>query len=166
MNRPYSRERFKQLVGDLRSVVPDMYFSTDIIVGFPGETDQDFELTRNLFEEIGFEMAFIFKYSTRTGTPAAILEDQIPKEVKEERNQILLSILEKASLKRNQNLIGTTQEILVEGPARKGENMFVGRNRGFRKVVFSGSERLIGELVPVKIEEASVTTVRGSLVIQ
>ena len=166
MNRPYSRERFKQLVGDLRSVVPDMYFSTDIIVGFPGETDQDFELTRNLFEEIGFEMAFIFKYSTRTGTPAAILEDQIPKEVKEERNQILLSILEKASLKRNQNLIGTTQEILVEGPARKGENMFVGRNRGFRKVVFSGSERLIGELVRVKIEEASVTTVRGSLVIQ
>ena len=166
MNRPYSRERFKQLVGDLRSVVPDMYFSTDIIVGFPGETDQDFELTRNLFEEIGFEMAFIFKYSTRTGTPAAILEDQIPKEVKEERNQILLSILEKASLKRNQNLIGTTQEILVEGPARKGVNMFVGRNRGFRKVVFSGSERLIGELVPVKIEEASVTTVRGSLVIQ
>lgn len=166
MNRPYSRERFKQLVDDLRGMVPDMYFSTDIIVGFPGETEEDFELTRSLFEEIGFDMAFIFKYSTRTGTPAAALEDQIPQEIKEERNQVLLSILEKSSLKRNQGLIGTTQEILVEGPARKGENMYMGRNRGFRKVIFKGSERLIGQLVPVVVKEASVTTVVGELEIK
>jgi tRNA-2-methylthio-N6-dimethylallyladenosine synthase len=166
MNRPYSRERFKQLVDDLRAMVPDMYFSTDIIVGFPGETEDDFELTRSLFEEIGFDMAFIFKYSTRTGTPAAILEDQIPAEVKEERNQILLDILEQSSLRRNQTLLGTVQDILVEGPARKGENMYVGRNRGYRKVIFPGNDRLIGELVPVKIEDATVTTLTGSLVIK
>ncbi len=163
MNRPYSRERYRQIIDDLRAIVPDMYFSTDIIVGFPGESAADFELTREFFEEIGFEMAYIFKYSVRTGTPAADLEDQVPQAVKEERNQILLQILAERSMVRNRSLIGTTQEVLVEGPARKGEGILAGRTRGNRKAVFPGDRDLAGKLVNLHIEGASVSTLRGIL---
>ena len=163
MNRPYTRERYTQLVRDLRAVQPDMYFSTDIIVGFPGETDEDFQMTCEMFEEIGFDMAFIFKYSPRSGTPAAEMDDDVPKTVKEDRNQILLKKLAIQSSRRNASLVGTTQEILVECPARKGEGMFMGRTRGFRKVIFPASQRLVGELVDVEIEESSVTTLKGRL---
>ena len=163
MNRPYSRERYLQIVNDLRAVVPDMYLSTDIIVGFPGESEVDFELTREFFQEIGFEMAYIFKYSIRTGTPAADLEDQVPKSIKEERNQILLRILAERSLARNRSLVGATLEVLVEGPARKGEGMLAGRTRGNRKVVFRGNRKLTGKLVNLRIEDASVSTLHGLL---
>jgi tRNA-2-methylthio-N6-dimethylallyladenosine synthase len=163
MNRPYTRERYTQLVRDLRAVHPDMYFSTDIIVGFPGETDEDFQMTCEMFEEIGFDMAFIFKYSPRSGTPAAEMDDDVPKTVKEDRNQILLKKLAIQSSRRNASLVGTTQEILVECPARKGEGMFMGRTRGFRKVIFPASQRLVGEMVDVEIEESSVTTLKGRL---
>ncbi len=163
MNRPYSIERYRQIVDDLRAIVPGMYFSTDIIVGFPGETEEDFDLTREFFQEIGFEMAYIFKYSARTGTPAAELEDQVPKAVKEERNQVLLKILAEHSLARNRSLIGTTQEVLVEGPARKGKGILAGRTRGNRKVVLAGNQELAGSLVAVRIEDATVGTLLGSL---
>lgn len=165
MKRPYSPERYSQIVNDLRAVVPDMYFSTDIIVGFPGETNEDFEMTRSLFESIGFDMAFIFKYSIRSGTEAESMEDQVPQEVKEERNQILLKILEKSSLKRNQSLIGTTQEVLIENPARHGGGLFVGRTPGYRKVLFPANERLIGQIVSVKITEANASRLTGEMVI-
>ncbi|HET7537759.1 MAG TPA: tRNA (N6-isopentenyl adenosine(37)-C2)-methylthiotransferase MiaB, partial [Candidatus Didemnitutus sp.] len=100
MNRPYSRERYRQIVDDLRRVRPDMYFSTDIIVGFPGETAEDFAQTRELFEACNYDTAYIFKYSIRTGTPAAGMEDQVPDEVKEARNTELLAILEANSNRR------------------------------------------------------------------
>ena len=129
--------------------------------GFPGETEEDFELTKSLFGEVRFDMAFIFKYSIRTGTVAADLVEQVPREVKESRNQELLRILEKHSLKRNESLVGTTQEVLVEGPARKGEGMFMGRTRGFRKVVFPGNKRMVGELLDITIELPSVTVLKG-----
>ena len=165
MKRPYSRDKFKGIVDALRGVQPAMYFSTDIIVGFPGETEADFALTRDFFTEVGFDMAFIFKYSVRQGTPAEGMGDAIAQAVKEERNQILLRILEESSLKRNQSLVGSVQEVLVEGPAKKGEGMYAGRNRGFRKIIFPGSERLIGQLVPVTINRASVSTLFGELVL-
>ncbi len=166
MHRPYSRDRYKQIVDDLRASVPGMYFSTDIIVGFPGETESDFELTMEVFEELNFDMAYIFKYSTRSGTPAAEMDAQVPERIKEERNHRLLKVLEESSLRRNRSLIGTTQEILVEGPARKGDGVYTGRTRGNRKAVFSGSERLVGELIQVKIERATVSTLYGSVVPQ
>lgn len=165
MNRPYTIERFRQIVDELREVKPDMYFSTDIIVGFPSETDAHFEETRHAFEEIGFDMAFIFKYSKRTGTPAEVMEDQIAKEVKEHRNQVLLKILEQSSLRRNQGLIGSTQQVLVESKAKRGEGMYIGRNRGNRKVYFPGSERQIGELVDVEVTGATVSALSGELVL-
>ena len=165
MNRPYSRQRFLRIVDALQEAVPGMHLSTDVIVGFPGEMEEDFELTKSLFEEVRFDMAFIFKYSIRTGTVAAGLVDQVPREVKESRNQELLRILEKHSLKRNESLVGTTQEVLVEGPARKGEGMFMGRTRGFRKVVFPGNKRMVGELLDITIELPSVTVLKGTPVL-
>ncbi len=164
MNRPYSRDRYRQIVDELRAVRPDMYFSTDIIVGFPGETAEDFAQTRDLFEACNYDMAYIFKYSIRTGTPAATLAEQVPDDVKEERNQILLSLLEKNSNRRNATLLGTTREVLVEGPDKKGRG-FMGRTRGNRIVHFDASDRLVGELVPVRIERASTAVLYGALVL-
>jgi tRNA-2-methylthio-N6-dimethylallyladenosine synthase len=162
MNRPYSRDRYKQIVDDLRRVRPDMYFSTDVIVGFPGETDEDFAQTRELFEACNYDMAYIFRYSIRSGTPAADMGDQIPDEVKEARNQQLLDILQANSNRRNATLLGSTQEVLVEGPDKKGIG-YMGRTRGNRIVHFAAQERLIGELVPVKIDRVSTAVLYGSL---
>lgn len=164
MNRPYSAARYKQIVDDLRAVRPDIYISTDIIVGFPGETDEDFEATRALFEEVGFDMAFIFKYSIRSGTPAAELEDQIPAEVKEQRNDTLLQLLEAISLRKHQAEIGEIRPVLVEGPARKGESMLVGRTPHNRKVLFPAPEKLIGHIVSVRITGATVTALSGEVI--
>lgn len=164
MKRPYNRDRYQKIIDNLRAVVPDMYFSTDVIVGFPGETEADFDQTRELFEKNRFDMAFIFKYSPRSGTPAATMEDQVPQKVKEERNHILLKLLEKSSFQRNQSLIGTKQEVLVEGPARRENGMLQGRNPGNRKVIFSGKPNLIGQLVEVSIKEGSLSSVYGNLV--
>jgi tRNA-2-methylthio-N6-dimethylallyladenosine synthase len=160
MNRPYTRERYLELVAALRAVRPDMHFSTDIIVGFPGETEVDFALTRDLFEAANYDMAYIFKYSTRTGTPAAAMPAQVPEEVKEERNQILLRLLERNSRRRNQALIGTVQEVLVEGPDRKGWR-YLGRTPGNRTVHFAGSAALIGRLLPVRIERTTTSALYG-----
>lgn len=165
MNRPYTVERYKQIIDDLRRMVPTMHFSTDIIVGFPGETDEDFELTRNVFDSIGFDMGYIFKYSPRSGTEAEKMQDPIPQEVKESRNQILLEILHKHSLACNQKSIGTIEEVLIEGPAKKGENVYTGRTRGYRKVILNSAERLIGELAPVAITHVTISALYGELVL-
>jgi tRNA-2-methylthio-N6-dimethylallyladenosine synthase len=162
MNRPYTRERYRQIVDDLRAVRPDMYFSTDVIVGFPGETAEDFAQTRELFEVCNYDMAYVFKYSIRTGTPAATMEDQVPDEVKEGRNQILLRILEENSNRRNALLVGSTQEVLVEGPDKRGLR-YTGRTRGNRVVHFAAHERLVGELVPVTIDRVSTAVLYGEL---
>jgi tRNA-2-methylthio-N6-dimethylallyladenosine synthase len=164
MNRPYSRDRYKEIVDALRAVRPDMYFSTDIIVGFPGETEEDFEATRALFEACNYDMAYIFKYSVRTGTPAAAMSDQVPDEVKEHRNQVLLEILRQNSVRRNEKLLGTVEEVLVEGPDKTGLR-FTGRTRGNRVCIFDADPRLVGELVPLKIGRASVSTLYGELVL-
>lgn len=162
MNRPYTRERYREIVEALRAVQPEMYFSTDVIVGFPGETDDDFEQTRELFEACNYDMAYVFKYSIRTGTPAATLPDQVPEEVKERRNQILLDVLQKNSLRRTAAMVGTVQEVLVEGRDKSGER-FTGRTRGNRVCVFDAEPRLVGQLVPLKIERATVSTLYGQL---
>lgn len=162
MNRPYSRERYREIVSALRAARPDMYFSTDVIVGFPGETAEDFAQTRELFEACNYDMAYIFKYSIRSGTPAATMAAQVPDAVKEERNQILLGLLAANSARRNATLLGTTQEVLVEGLDQKGRR-FMGRTRGNRIVHFDADDRLVGGLVPVRIERASTAVLYGSL---
>ena len=164
MNRPYTRERYREIVDALRAVRADMYFSTDVIVGFPGETDEDFDQTRELFEACDFDMAYVFKYSVRTGTPAATMAGQVPEEVKEQRNQILLDVLQKNSLRRTAALIGTVEEVLVDGPDQTGRR-FTGRTRGNRVCIFDADPRLVGQLVPLRIERASVSTLYGKLVL-
>ncbi|MFT3783507.1 MAG: tRNA (N6-isopentenyl adenosine(37)-C2)-methylthiotransferase MiaB [Nibricoccus sp.] len=164
MNRPYSRERYKEIVDALVRVRPDMYFSTDVIVGFPGETDEDFAQTRELFEACNYDMAYIFKYSIRSGTPAATLGDQIAEDVKEQRNQILLDLLHKNSLRRNESLVGKTEEVLVEGPDKSGRRL-TGRTRGNRVAIFDANPRLVGQLVPLRIERATVSSLYGELVL-
>jgi tRNA-2-methylthio-N6-dimethylallyladenosine synthase len=165
MRRPYTRRRILEIVDQLRAVRPDICLSTDVIVGFPGESDSEFEETRTLFEEVGFDMAFIFKYSERSGTVAADMEDDVPAEVKESRNQVLLDALGRHSLARNQAMVGSVQNVLIEGPARKGEGLFMGRNPGNRKVILPASPRLIGEIVPVRILDATVTILKGELLL-
>ena len=164
MNRPYTRERYKEIVDALRAVRSDMYFSTDVIVGFPGETDEDFADTRELFEACNYDMAYIFKYSIRTGTPAATLSDQVSEETKEARNQALLAVLSANSERRNATLVGTVEEVLVEGPDKTGRK-FTGRTRGNRVCVFEADARLVGSLVPLHITRASVSTLYGDLVL-
>jgi tRNA-2-methylthio-N6-dimethylallyladenosine synthase len=164
MNRPYTRERYQEIVDALRAAQPDMYFSTDVIVGFPGETEEDFEQTRELFEACNYDMAYVFKYSIRTGTPAADLADQVPEDVKERRNHVLLEILQKNSLRRTATLIGSVEEVLVEGRDKTGTK-FTGRTRGNRVCIFDADPRLVGSLVPMRIERASVSTLYGELVL-
>ena len=161
MRRSYTRDKYLRTVNALRAAHPGMYFSTDIIVGHPGETDADFDATVALFDEVKFDMAFIFKYSPRSGTESADMGDTVPRDVKETRNQILLERLAATSLARNQALVGTTQEVLVESPARKGRDIFMGRNRGNRKVLFPGSAAHIGLLLPVQVESATTTVLQG-----
>ena len=165
MNRPYSRERYREIVEALRAVTPDMYFSTDIIVGFPGETEADFQLTKELFADCNFDMAYIFKYSIRTGTVAEELEDQLSDEVKERRNQELLDVLRENSNRRNQSLVGTTQQVLIEGPDKTGEH-FTGRTPGNRVVILDADPRLVGEIVAVDIDRATISTLYGELVLE
>jgi tRNA-2-methylthio-N6-dimethylallyladenosine synthase len=162
MNRPYTREKYLEIVDSLRQVRSDMYFSTDVIVGFPGETDEDFAETRSLFEAANYDMAYVFKYSIRSGTPAAEAGDQIPDAVKEARNRELLGILEANSIRRNALLEGTTQEVLVEGRDKKGVR-FMGRTRGNRIVHFDADERLIGQLVSVSITRTTPSVLYGDL---
>jgi tRNA-2-methylthio-N6-dimethylallyladenosine synthase len=163
MRRPYGRDRYLEIVASLRAGRPAMAFSTDIIVGFPGETEADFEETRRLCREVDYDMAYVFKYSVRTGTPAATMEGQVPEDVREERNRVLLEDLKAGSLRRSQALVGTVQEVLVEGPDKTGLH-FMGRTRGNRATVFEAAPRLVGSLVPVEVTRASVSTLYGHLV--
>ncbi len=162
MNRPYNRERYRQIVEALRTVRPDMHFSTDVIVGFPGETDEDFDQTRELFELCDFDMAYIFKYSVRSGTPAADMADQVPEPVLEARNQVLLDLLKRNSLRRASGLVGHTQEVLVEGPDPTGTHA-TGRTRGNRVAIFDAGPELYGTLQRLRVERASVSTLYGAL---
>jgi tRNA-2-methylthio-N6-dimethylallyladenosine synthase len=161
MNRGYSREWFLQIVEKLRAARPGIAISTDIIVGFPGETEEDFAQTASLMREVQFDQAYIFKYSKRRDTPAADIPDQVSDEIKEQRNQTLLQILNENCLRKNRALVGSTQEILVEGYSDKNAQRMVGRTRLNQIVVFPGSERHKGQLLPVRIEQATVTTLYG-----
>jgi tRNA-2-methylthio-N6-dimethylallyladenosine synthase len=162
MKRPYTRERYLEIIQALRAARPGLYFSTDVIVGFPGETDQDFEDTRALFAAANYDMAYVFKYSIRTGTPAATMAGQVPAEVKDERNRILLGLLQENSVRRNQTLIGSVQEVLIEGPDKTGRR-FTGRTRGNRVAIFEAAPRLVGSLAALKVTRASVSTLYGDL---
>lgn len=164
MNRPYRIDGFLKIVDRLRKRAGNISISTDIIVGYPTETVEDFELTRKVFKEAAFDMAFIFKYSPRAGTKSALMQDDVPESEKERRNSELLSELEKTSRAYNDSFVGKVEEVLVEGAARRGENMLMGRTRTHRKAVFKGSPDLVGKLVDVKINAATTTALEAEIV--
>lgn len=164
MYRHYTREKILKIVNDLRKIQPQMAISTDIIVGYPGETEEDFQQTYDLFDEIGFDMAYIFKYSPRPTTSAADQQKTalgISESVKEERNQRLLTLLTHYSTCYNQQFLNTSQKVLVESRAHRGENRFWGRNVYNKKIIFSGSEDLIGTFQNIYIEKTSSSVLEG-----
>jgi tRNA-2-methylthio-N6-dimethylallyladenosine synthase len=161
MHRGYTRERFLELIAKLRAVHPDMGITTDIIVGFPGETDQDFEETMRLAREARFDNAYLFKYSRRQGTPAADLPDQLPPELIVERHARLLSLLTEMGRECYERYVGRQVEILVEGPSRKNAARLEGRTRCNKLVVLEGSPRHIGQVMNVKIARAGTFTLYG-----
>ena len=166
MRRRYTREKILQIISDLRKLQPQIAISTDIIVGYPGETEEDFQQTYDLFDTIGFDMAYIFKYSPRPTTTAAEQQKTelgISEAVKEERNQRLLTLLTHYSTRYNAQFLHTTQPILVEGQAHRGEHRFWGRNVYNKKIIFSGTADLIGTFQNIYIEKTSSSVLEGRL---
>ena len=160
MRRTYSRERFAALAERMRAAVPDLALTTDLIVGFPGETEADFRETLATVEEVGFDGAFTFVYSPRHGTEAARLLDQVPEEVKRERIERLVEVVQRVAQERNAARVGGLEEVLVEGPSRTDQSLLRGRSRRNTTVNFSGAAAP-GELVGVTITGATSTTLRG-----
>jgi tRNA-2-methylthio-N6-dimethylallyladenosine synthase len=161
MRRTYSRERYLRLVGELRAAIPDLALTTDLIVGFPGETDDDFRETLEVVEEVGFDGAFTFVFSPRRETEAATMPDQVSDEVKAERIERLIELCQRVALERNQTRVGRVEQVLVEGPSRTDAALLRGRTRRNTTVNFAGEARP-GELVDVRIEGATSTTLRGA----
>jgi tRNA-2-methylthio-N6-dimethylallyladenosine synthase len=162
MRRTYTRERYLRLVDELRTAIPDLALTTDLIVGFPGETERDFAETLEMVEEVGFDSAFTFVYSPRAGTEAAVLPDQVPEAVKHERIERLVEVCQRVAHARNAERVGGIEEVLVEGPSRTNASTLRGRTRRNTTVVFPGSGVSAGELVDVHIEGATSTTLRGT----
>jgi tRNA-2-methylthio-N6-dimethylallyladenosine synthase len=161
MHRGYSRSRYVGIIEKLRQTKPGIGVTTDIIVGFPGETDEDFEQTLSLVREVEFDQAYVFKYSPRRDTPAAEMPGQLPTKVKEERNQRLLELINETGRRRYQKLVGRQTRILVEGPSKKNPARMSGRTGCNKIVVFDGSERHRGLLLDVKITRAGSFTLYG-----
>jgi tRNA-2-methylthio-N6-dimethylallyladenosine synthase len=161
MRRTYSRERYLRLVAELRGAIPDLALTTDLIVGFPGESERDFDSTLTAVEEVGYDGAFTFVYSPRQGTEAATMPEQISEELKRERIERLIEVVQRVAAARNRGRIGRVEEVLVEGPSRTDPALRRGRTRRNTTVNFTGAARA-GELVGVRIEDASSTTLRGA----
>ena len=162
MHRGYTRDRFLELVGKLRTAAPEMGVGTDIIVGFPGETESDFEETMSLCREVEFDNAFLFKYSRRRDTPAAEMPDQLPEELIEERHARLLKAVDEIRVRKFNEYVSRRLEILVEGPSRRNAARLEGRTRCNKIVVFEGGDRFVGQVMDVEIESTSPTTLYGN----
>jgi tRNA-2-methylthio-N6-dimethylallyladenosine synthase len=161
MHRGYARDDYLAQVERLRTLVPDVALSTDLIVGFPGESDDDFAQTVRLVEAVEFDSMYLFKYSSRPGTRAATFDGQVPEAVKGERFKALLAVQEAIQLRRNRARIGRCEEVLVEGPSKKGSVQLTGRTRQNRPVNFVGHPSLAGSLVTVCIEQGGVHSLEG-----
>jgi tRNA-2-methylthio-N6-dimethylallyladenosine synthase len=160
MRRTYSRERYLALVERMREAIPDLALTTDLIVGFPGETDEDFEATVSLVEEVRFDGAFTFVFSPRAGTEAAVMQDQIADDLKQERIERLIDVVQRVAAERNRARVGRIEQVLVEGTSRTDSQLLRGRTRRNTTVNFVGSAAA-GELVPVRIHRATSTTLGG-----
>jgi tRNA-2-methylthio-N6-dimethylallyladenosine synthase len=166
MKRGYTALEYKSIIRRLRAVRPSVSIASDFIVGFPGETEDDFSRTLALVEDIGFDMSYSFMYSPRPGTPAASLEGQVPQAVKEERLARLQGRLDALERSISRAMVGSTQSILVEGPAKKDPAELAGRTSNNRMVNFPGHPRLVGQFVDLHITEAMTHSLRGEVVVR
>lgn len=164
MNRGYTKEKYMELINNIRKAIPISSITTDFIVGFPEETDADFEETLEMVKKIRFDSAFTFIYSKRKGTPAANMEDQIPEDIKKDRLNTLMQQQNIISLEKNEELIGTTVEVLVEGESKNNSQMYHGRDRRNKLIIFPKQENIIGELVNVKVNRAQSFTLFGEVI--
>ena len=167
MGRHYTRAEYLAAVKKLHDFDPEFSVTTDVIVGYPGETEADFEETRTLMDESGFDNAFVFKYSPRPGTRSAALPDDVPTEEKERRDQVLLADQEKRGQLRNERLVGTVREVMVEGPSKRNADRWSGRDSGNRIVVWErgiGNREQVGDLVKVEITEAHPQILIGRII--
>ena len=164
MNRHYDRAKYMSLIEKIKKEIPDCTLTTDIIVGFPGETEEDFEDTLNLVKEVGYDAAFTFIYSRRNHTPADKMENQVPDDVKHERFNRLVAAVNESVIKGNKVYEGKTVEVLVEGPSKNDETKLMGRTRNNKLVNFEGNEKLVGKLVNVYIKRAQPFSLIGEIV--
>ncbi len=164
MNRKYTAEDYMRIIEKLKSSVPDVSITSDIIVGFPSETDADFEATLDIIRAVEYDMIFSFIYSPRTGTPAAEMDCQIPKAVSNERYKRLLSVQDEISLRRNRRFIGREMTVLADEVSRTDSAMLTGRGDPVRPIHFAGSPDLIGKLIPVRITAADTFSLRGEII--
>jgi tRNA-2-methylthio-N6-dimethylallyladenosine synthase len=162
MRRAYTVEKYVALTERLKAARPGIALTTDVIVGFPGETDTEYLETRALVERIGFDNAFIFRYSPRKDTPAAEMENQLADSVKEERNQDLLRVIDGLARAKGEAMVGSRVDVLCEGPSKTNESRLSGRSPDNKIVIFEGGERLIGQIFPVQIERSSGFSVYGT----
>ena len=164
MARKYTREHFLALVDRIKAAIPDVALTTDIIVGYPNETEEQFQETLDLYREVGFEMAFTYIYSPREGTPAAKMVDNVPEEVKKERLQRLNAVVAELSANALKQYEGKIVEVLVEGSSKKRDDVLAGYTRRNKLVNFDGPKELVGQVVKVKINEAKAYSLRGEFV--
>ena len=153
MNRHYSKEHYLEIIEKAKKETPDIAFSTDLMIGFPGETEEDVEDTLDVIRQVRYDNAFTFIYSKRTGTPAAKMEDQIPEEIKHKRFDRLKELFDSRVSENNQKYIGTTQKILVDGYSKNDKETLTGRTDTNKVVNFKGNEELIGKIINIKITE-------------
>lgn len=163
MNRRYTKESYLALVEKMQNKIPNVRFSTDIIVGFPEETEEDFEDTLDVVRKVDFEQVFMFIYSIRVGTPAEKMENQVPDEIKHKRFDRLKALVEELIEKRNKQYIGTVQNIIVEGKSKNNPNMLTGRTDTNKVVVFEGSSELIGKTIDIKIVSEHMWYLKGEI---
>ena len=164
MNRVYTKEQYLELVNKMQKAIPNVKFSTDIIVGFPGETEEDFEDTLDVVRKVKFEQIFMFIYSRRVGTPADKMENQIPENIKHKRFDRLKKLYEDILEENNQKYIGTVQEILVEGFSKTNEQYLTGRTDSNKVVIFEGNSNLIGKMVKIKIVSEHMWYLKGEII--
>lgn len=163
MNRKYTKEQFINLAEKMKEHIPNVVFSTDIIVGFPGETEEDFEDTLDVVKKVNFEQVYMFIYSRRVGTPGDKMENQIPEEIKHKRFDRLKSLVESGISKNNQKYIGTMQKVLVEGESKNNPNMLTGRTDSNKVVIFEGTKDLIHSVIDLKIVSEHMWYLKGKL---
>ena len=163
MNRKYTKEQYLNLVENMKEQIPNLTLSTDIIVGFPGETEEDFADTLNVVEKVNFEQVYMFIYSRRVGTPADKMENQIPEEVKHERFNKLKALVEKQIAEKNKEYVGTIQEVLIEGKSKTNEMLLTGRTDSNKVVVLEAEDKCIGKVLPIKIVSEHMWYLKGEV---